>query len=323
MASLSLTTKQRVINFGVFSYAMAAKMLSVFRRKLQSILFYQRREVIKFLADPRIKPERPKVIIAIAHITSPQESEDPQGKGAAKVERLARTIDGLLTSFAHCDLTLLVHSLPGRHVADGLPAYQRDFIQLVEKPDWDPMYIGYRVQDDLVSRVNDYDWFIFIEDDIVISDSYFLEKVAAFNRASCDKKTLLFPNRYEMYEGKKSYIDLTIDDEVAWDRISIIESDGAKLAECSNPHSAIYCLTQEQMRYWIKSGRTWKNESIMVGPLESAATFCLMECFSIYKPHPQNLNYFEVRHYDTKYSKLYPGPSPFIVSAIPSSSSKR
>jgi hypothetical protein len=42
-----------------------------------------------------------------------------------------------------------------------------------------------------------------------------------------------------------------------------------------------------------------------------------LECFTIYKPHPANLNYFEVRHYDTKYSKLIPHPeSPYTLSAV-------
>jgi len=75
------------------------------------------------------------------------------------------------------------------------------------------------------------------------------------------------------------------------------------------------------MKQWIKSARLFKNQVVNVGPLESAATFCILECFSIYKPHASNLNYFEVRHYDSKYSKLCPEPeSRYTLSAVNNSS---
>ena len=163
--------------------------------------------------------------------------------------------------------------------------------------------------------------FLFIEDDIVLYDAFVLEKLEKFNLKSAYEKAILYPNRFEMYQGTKRYIDLTIDSQLSWNQLSSVEIEGVKFAEFSNPHSAFYCLSRKQMKQWIKSGRIFKNQVVNVGPLESAATFCLLECFSIYKPHPSNLNYFEVRHYDSKYSKLYPEPeSPYTLSAVNNSS---
>jgi hypothetical protein len=310
--------KNNFTNSILFGYAVVKKLLTASLDKVKLILFYQRAEVVRLFADSSLSAERPRLLITIAHITSLEEASD-QRKAAPKVARLTHTIDGLLTSFAHCDAKIVVYTLPQRHITPFLPQYQLDRITVQEVSDCDPMYIGFRAQDELASQVNHFDWFMFIEDDIVIHDSLFLEKVAAFHRAVPRKNVLLFPNRYEMYEGNKSYIDLTIDGNLAWNRVSSLVMNGIKLAECTNSHSGIYCLSRAQMHYWIRSGRNWKNRSIMVGPLETAATYCLLECFDIYKPHPQNLHFLEVRHFDTKYSKLLPEPSRYVLSAVTTS----
>ena len=138
--------------------------------------------------------------------------------------------------------------------------------------------------------------FLFIEDDIVFEDAFIREKLEKFHRQSGYENAILDPNCFEMYQATKRYIDLTIDQQLSWNQLSSVKIEGVKFAEFSNPHSAFYSLSRKQMRKWIKSGRVFKNQVMNVGYLESAATFCLWECFSIYKPHPSNLNYFEVRH---------------------------
>ena len=316
MKSTFFYLKQKLINSGIFSYVLVKKATHALLRKWRMLTFYQNREVIIFLADQTITPKRPKMFVVMNHIVSELEVKDPTGKGAPKVERLAQTIDGLLASFAHCELKILINTVPDRHIIKHLPAYQQERISVKDDPFFNPLYLGYRAQDELAKHVQDYDWFLYIEDDIVINDGSFLDKLSRFNRFSGYPNAILFPNRYEMYEGKKYYIDLTIEPRLAWDKVSAVEVDGTKFAECSNSHSGLYCLSKTQMEHWIASGRTWNYQDIMVSPLESAGTYCLMECFKIYKPHPLNLSYLEVRHYDTKYSKLYPDPSPFILSAV-------
>ena len=163
--------------------------------------------------------------------------------------------------------------------------------------------------------------FLFIEDDFVFEDAFIREKLEKFHRQSGYENAILDPNSFEMYQTTKRYIDLTIDRQLCWNQLSSVKIEGVKLAEFSNPHSAFYSLSRKPMKKWLKSGRIFKNQVLKVGHLESAATFCLWECSSIYKPHLSNLNYFEVRHYDSKYSKLYPEPeSPYTLSAVNKSS---
>ena len=306
-----------------FIMAWFQEIFRVAARNIKMMFFYQKIPIINlFKEGEQPEKQRHKVLVALTHITSVEEAENEE-KGTQKIERLRNTIDGLLTSFAHCDLSIVVQTLPNRHITAYLPEYQIKCIQVQEEPDCDPMFVEFRLQEDFVAKVEEFDWFLFIEDDIILYDAFILEKLTKFNQESGYENAILFPNRYEMYEGTKRYIDLTIDTELAWNKLSSVEIEGVKFAEFTNPHSAFYCLSKKQMEQWIKSGRIWKNQVINVGPLESAATFCLMECFSIYKPHPSNLNYFEVRHYDTKYSKLYPVPeSPYTLSAVNNYSSR-
>jgi hypothetical protein len=305
--------KRTIAHFLFFVYALLSNGAKTFRRKLKMMLFYQYRPLVTFFADPKILPsDRPKVLVNIAHIVAEEEANHPQ-RAVAKVERLQKTIDGLFSSFSHCELTIVVSSLVGRNVVHRLPDYQRQRIHLQLEPNYDPLFIGFRVQEQLIENADRFDWFIFVEDDILIHDSCFLDKLIAFSKHSTVQDVLM-PNRYELLEGTKRYIDLTIDSELAWNRLSKIEVNGVKFAECSNPHSGMYCLSKAQIQFWKRSGRLFHNQNIMVSPLESAATFCLLECFNLYKPHPQNLHYLEVQHYDTKYSKLYPAiDSPYTL----------
>lgn len=323
MSTQFLGFRRKINSLLFFNWALLNKVIEVLLRNIKNyklLLLYQRKEVIKFLKDRQeVSMKNPKVLAVIAHIASEVQAKDKQ-KASEKIEKLKNTIDGLLASFAHCELTIVICTMAGKHITEYLPDYQIKRVQVQEEEDCDPMLIGFKAQDKFAKRQDEFDWYLFIEDDILLHDSLFLEKLEKFNKNSGNDRAILLPNRYELWEGKKSYIDLTIEKELAWNKISTVEVEGTKFAEFSNPHSGIYCLSQSQLKSWLKTGRQWQYKSVFVGPLESAATFCLLECFSLYKPHPQNLHFLEVRHYDTKYSQLYPETSPYIFSPVKSAS---
>lgn len=316
--------KRTLFQFVMFRLALMIELLRNLKQYFKVGLFYQRCDVIKTLGEGhKVKPIPPKVIAVIPHITSVEESKDRQ-KAAAKIEKLRLTIDSLLASFAHCQLTIVIKTVADRHITAYLPEYQINCIQVQEESNLDPMFMGFKCQDELVKRVDEFDWFLFLEDDILLEDSFILEKLEKFNANCGSKRALLFPNRYELWEGTKRYIDLIIDRGLEWNRLSIVDVDRVKFGECTNPHSGFFALSKDQVKLWGESGREWNNKNLgFGGPRECAATFSLLECFSIYKPHPANLHFFEVRHYDTKYSQLYPELGPdYIFSAIQSKPTK-
>jgi len=143
-----------------------------------------------------------------------------------------------LTSFAHCNLSISIQTLPNRHVTAYLPEYQIKRIQIQEDPECDPMFVEFRLQEEFVERVEKFDWFFFIEDDIVLYHAFIIEKSEKFNLQSGYEKAILYPNRFEMYEETKRYIDLIIDSHISWNQLSSGEIEGVKFAEFTNPHSA-------------------------------------------------------------------------------------
>jgi hypothetical protein len=66
----------------------------------------------------------------------------------------------------------------------------------------------------------------------------------------------------------------------------------------------------------VASGRDWRGKDIYGGSRESAATYSLMECFTLYKPHPDNFYYLEVRHVDSRYSLMHPEVAVYTYSAV-------
>lgn len=125
-----------------------------------------------------------------------------------------------MTSFAHCELRIVISTVSDRHITEYLPDYQIRAIRVQEEIDCDPMFVEFKIQDKLMDNVDKFDWFLFLEDDIVIHDSYYLEKLDKFQNNCGYDHAVLMPHRYEFLEGKKSYIDLTLlKKELQTDRI--------------------------------------------------------------------------------------------------------
>jgi hypothetical protein len=269
------------------------------RTRTQITVVQQRAEVHRRFPLPIAVQPCPRVIAVITHVVSP---ERPR---AESVERLAQTIDGLLESLAQACIEVVVNSFPGRHIVPSLPEYQRARTTVRELPEAEPMYLGYLAQDEFASRIDEAEWFLYLEDDLVMTDGLVLEKLAYFNDRTPDDAVLM-PNRYEMWQGRKVYIDNMPwkPGDLAWNRLTLVNIEGWKFAEVENPHSGCYYLSQSQLRRWVRTGRRWYGLESFSGPREAAATGCLQECFRLYKPHPGNPGFLEVRHLGTKYSEF-------------------
>jgi hypothetical protein len=286
------------------------------RRRLKRHLFYARFAAYPVMAQDRPQPKpRPRVLVAIVHVTSQQEHASREA-AAVKIERLVAALEGLLCSFAHCELKVLVVTMRQRHVLDFLPEHLRRLVEPVLVEGGDPMFIGFPAQDELIARRAGHDWFMFIEDDIEIRDASFLDKVSRFSAQPGMERCVLMPNRFEYVEGVKRYIDLTHrPDIVNWNRLSLYRHDGNLFAECSIHHAGMFLLSRRQIDLLQASGRDWRGLNMYGGSRESAATYSLMECLTLYKPHPDNFYYLEVRHVDSRYSLMHPHVADYSYSA--------
>jgi len=157
-----------------------------------------------------------------------------------------------------------------------------------------------------------YDYYAYLEDDLILLDPWFFHKLAWFDRLA-GARCLLQPNRYEVagyVVARKVYVDgdqrpsLTarVRDVQASPEITA-EAFGAPLRfrPALNPHAGCYFLTAEQMTYWAGQPYFLDRDLGFIGPLESAATLGNLRAFSIFKPAREQASFLEIQHVGTQF----------------------
>jgi hypothetical protein len=285
------------------SFGMGVELVATFRRRARLAAFQQHVRVASRFPEPYTPPAPPRVLAVVTHLA------DPSRPSTLTVERLERTLDGLVYSLGHTDLEIVLNTLPERDVAAALPEHLGSRLVVRPQTGVEPLYLGFRAQDIFVERRSDFDWFVYIEDDLVLWDALLLEKLTYFAEGAPPEAVLL-PHRYELWNGVRTYIDIVsrTEPEPHWNRLTMIDLGGWRFAEFVNPHSGFYCLSRSQLELWLESGRHWYGVVSYAAPRESAATGALMESFRIYKPHPANLRFLELMHWDTKFTERVHGP---------------
>lgn len=199
------------------------------------------------------------------------------------------------------------------HLLKELPLPQDAYYHLATQ--CEPMFLGFECQGVLKDNLGCYDYYCFLEDDLILSDPWFFVKLVWFNRITGDRN-LLQPNRYESAIGgtfRKAYIDGDLKPHVTQPFQNLEEHPQltGKVMECPvvlkrplNPHSGCYFLNGAQMDYWVNQPHFLDRDTRFIGPLESAATLGIMKTFRIYKPAPQNASFLEIQHFGTSFLSL-------------------
>jgi hypothetical protein len=171
----------------------------------------------------------------------------------------------------------------------------------------DPRFLSFECQALLGSRLAQYDYYCFLEDDILLSDPSFFQKLQWFNNQFGDA-CIIQPNRFETSSSggfRKLYIDETLRPEVSKpfqdvndqpELFGEVMGKSIRFIRTTNPHSGCYFLTSKQMALWAGKPGFPDRDSSFVGPLESGATLGVMCNFRIYKPALENASFLEVEH---------------------------
>jgi glycosyltransferase involved in cell wall biosynthesis len=171
----------------------------------------------------------------------------------------------------------------------------------------DPRFLGYGCQEVLRDRLGDFDFYVYLEDDLELSDPWIFAKLRWFAQWA-GQECLLQPNRYELAEDgsfRKAYIDGELRPEATARYQNVLENPvlqsdflgrRAIFRRPLNPHSGCFFLSADQMRVWVGRPYFLDRDTTFVGPLEGAATAGIMRTFRVYKPGPENANFLEVRH---------------------------
>lgn len=208
------------------------------------------------------------------------------------------------------DVDIVVITTGGRHLLESLDLPEGFFAH--HPVDTDPMMLGFACHVLLADRLGSYDYYGYIEDDLVIHDANFFDKLTMFNQAQGEHCVLL-PNRYETAlksAFQKLYIDRAMQEDLP---IGSVEPEDRRpiqgpflnrsliLERPSNPHSGCFFLDDRQMRIWRDQPFFLDRDTSFIGPLESAATLGIMKTFKLFKPHLSCANFLEIHHACNRY----------------------
>jgi hypothetical protein len=180
----------------------------------------------------------------------------------------------------------------------------------------DPRLIGFGARRLFAAARDQFDLFVYAEDDLLPRDGGLLRKIAGFTETFGPRR-LAMPNRYE-WNGRgpslKTYLDGDLRPGLIEARIAAIPdepwlrqpfaSSPILFRRALNPHAGFYALTREQLLFWIDQPHFADVDCSFVAPLESAATLGVLKTFAIYKPHGQDMGWIEIEHQDRRYSSM-------------------
>ena len=208
-------------------------------------------------------------------------------------------------------LDIVVCTTGDAHLLDRLPLPAGCFRH--HPTDCDPRLLGFECHAVLRDGLGRYDTFAYLEDDLVLHDPSFFEKLAWLGTA-LGADEVLQPLRYEAVldaaELKKVYIDVEMPvpagsalaetREVGW------FGGRVRLRRAGNPHAGCFFLDERRMRRWVSQRHFLDRDTSFVGPLESAATLGLLRTFKVFKPALENANILEVQHAGQVWSRKLP-----------------
>lgn len=276
-----------------------------------------------------------RILFTIAHFFQPSEhsqygsqGKDPQpriqaltacisslhklfGKSQASID-IAQSAANPANQSAIHNIDIVICTTKNQHLLDQL-SLPSDLYKHY-RTNAESMLLGFECQALLRDCLGSYDYFCFLEDDLILHDPWLFVKLNWFNKQAGDG-ALLQPNRYELCppeNSKKVYIDGNLSPLITAEFQNVEEQPellGQILGQtvifqrATNPHSGCYFLNVAQMNNWVQQPHFLDRNSSFFSPLESAASLGIMRTFRVYKSAPQNANFLEIEHYGNSWSR--------------------
>ena len=175
-----------------------------------------------------------------------------------------------------------------------------------------PPLLGFECHAALRDRIGNYDYYAYLEDDLISRDPWLFVKLGWFTRQLGDE-VLLQPNRYEVGPlglVHKAYIDgrLAVEVTAPFQDVAINPVVTSRLLDTNvtferakNPHAGCFFLNARQMESWAQRPYFLDRDASFIGPLESAATLGIMRTFRVYKPAADSAAFLEIEHFGTSF----------------------
>jgi hypothetical protein len=271
-----------------------------------------------------------RILVTVAHyFKQNQEASWHTGLGGSsylplpKIAALNAQIVGLQRYFGARRMSLNLEdpqsTVPSPYELDIVVMTQRDanLLELigidpktysVEYCDGPPRMLPFEAQRIMRDRVGQYDMYAYMEDDLVVDDPAFLEKIAWF-AGEFGPRALLMPVRYEM-ASTGTPAKLSLSNQLSSEtRAPFRRPELAAVLRGrwndkeqsfripSNPHVGCYAVTDGQLRLWIADPTFYDRDGSWVSPLESAATYSPGKVFGLYMPAEPDPWFLQIEHY--------------------------
>lgn len=160
----------------------------------------------------------------------------------------------------------------------------------------DPRLLVYDALDHLIARIDQYDYFILVEDDVSVGADV-IKNAVEFDAESAINE-VLHPNRIEDIKGDRFVTDIRI--RGGW-TVQRKYFKGYTLGVAANPHSAIVVLSRDKFRYCVEhSDRSFRGlfrHGTFDGGYMASAFANLLTPVSLYRPM-NVLDFHAVQHQD-------------------------
>jgi hypothetical protein len=274
-----------------------------------------------------------RILLALPHVFAPQDgslySSQTESKRAVKQQALLQATHGNLNRHGRrhwihaslgkgkavvtrerccelgADLTLQLYSPAAASLANTLPPHPR--LQVIEPTVADYRQVPLVASRQLLEQAQDYDLVGYLEDDLLIEDAEFFQKILLLVEQAGERYVFL-PHRCERMPQLGDVILSGDPDggrpDLFWDtgeQLDIATAAGhRRFYRATNPHSGCYFLNRHQAKraldYWQQ--RQWRADYQLSGPLEQAASGMLLPLFKLMKPVPEHYRFLMVLHQD-------------------------
>ncbi len=271
-----------------------------------------------------------RLLVVIPHYVASRPDESAvNGSGGPSLPRIAALSEQIQSLFSYfgpnrtprrsdaapgsqaAAVDVVVMSRQGSSILDRIAADSRHVS--VEYCDCDPLMLIFEAQRVLRDRFGSYDLYAMMEDDLIIRDPLFLDKVQWF-AGQFGETRLLQPHRYEMSKRgviRKALIEpifkpqpLFAKDEHPPRLSGNWRGFDIGFEQPGNPHAGCYFLTAAQLRYWMDQPWFYDRNPDWIGPLESGGTRSLAQTFAVYKPVEAQADFLEIEHFGTRFSNM-------------------
>lgn len=186
----------------------------------------------------------------------------------------------------------------------------RDAYYLVDVKLENPRFLGYGCHKILEQRFRekgDYDYYCYMEDDCVIHDSLFFQKIMWFQQ-EFGETAILQPHRYHVEKEvpyNKRYTEPELMKEFIRQFVNLEKNPRLSAQvmgrtihffKTLNPHCGCFFLSANQYAKMVNHPDykyTWEH---FISPLESAATFMLTRLFDVYRVDFSQAAFFDMEH---------------------------